>query len=181
MTLLEYLMDAPYECGPDDVNMAAFAEATTIIGGRDAVEEFLACGIWPLTEGWEFLVVKQESKVVVPMPKVTATIKNQEMGSDFEARIAATANQLVGNYSIMKHNACVMLQHGWLNRVFELAGMSYQHRLEPIARTTKKMLGYGGGCGGTTSTVENDSQEAEMGKRFIPLGGQDLRERESVG
>jgi hypothetical protein len=79
----------------------------------------------------------------------------------------------------MKHNACVMLQHGWLNRVFELAGMSYQHRLEPIARTTKKMLGYGGGCGGTTSTVENDSQEAEMGKRFIPLGGK-TSEREKV-
>jgi hypothetical protein len=42
MSLLEYLMDAPYECGPNDANVAAFAEVVVIIGGRDAVEEFIA-------------------------------------------------------------------------------------------------------------------------------------------
>jgi hypothetical protein len=42
---LEYLMDTSYACGADDVSVMAFAEAATIIGGHDAVEEFLACGI----------------------------------------------------------------------------------------------------------------------------------------
>jgi hypothetical protein len=45
MTQLNYLLDAPFECDPEDRNVAAFIEAASIIGGRDAVEEFLACGM----------------------------------------------------------------------------------------------------------------------------------------
>jgi hypothetical protein len=70
MSLLEYLMDAPYECSPNDANVAAFAEVVVIIGGRDAVEEFLVCS----AEGSEFKVERPELpilKVVVPMPNVT--------------------------------------------------------------------------------------------------------------
>jgi hypothetical protein len=44
MTQLDYLMEAP-SCGLEDANFVAFVEATSIIGGRDAVEEFLACGL----------------------------------------------------------------------------------------------------------------------------------------
>jgi hypothetical protein len=54
------------------------------------------------------------SKVVVLMPKVTLIIGKEEMGWTW---IAAAANQLVGNYSAMEHNACAMqLRHGRLNR-----------------------------------------------------------------
>jgi hypothetical protein len=84
MSPLEYLTDGPYECGPDDVNVVAFAVVAAIIGGRDAVKKFLACGIWPLNEGWEFEVERRESpilKIVVPMPKVTAIIGQQETGA----------------------------------------------------------------------------------------------------
>jgi hypothetical protein len=42
MTVLEYLMDAPYKCSMNDVNMMAFEEAATIIGGHQAIKEFLA-------------------------------------------------------------------------------------------------------------------------------------------
>jgi hypothetical protein len=45
------------------------------------------------------------SKVVVLMPKVTLIIGKEEMGWTW---IAAAANQLVGNYSAMEHNACAM-------------------------------------------------------------------------
>jgi hypothetical protein len=41
------------------------------------------------------------------------------------------------NYSPTEHNACSKLRHGRLNHVFELAGMSYQPHLEPIACTSK--------------------------------------------
>jgi hypothetical protein len=40
-----YLMEAPHSCAGDDANGIAFKEATKIIGGHNAVEEFLACGI----------------------------------------------------------------------------------------------------------------------------------------
>jgi hypothetical protein len=51
MTLLEYLTNAPYKCGTDDVNMVAFEEVATIIGGHNTIDEFLACDICPLSDG----------------------------------------------------------------------------------------------------------------------------------
>jgi hypothetical protein len=41
MTPLDYPTEAPCKCGADDVNVVAFTEAAAIIGGRNAVEEFL--------------------------------------------------------------------------------------------------------------------------------------------
>jgi hypothetical protein len=77
MMSLNYLSDVSFECGPGDVNVAAFIKAMSIIGGCDAMEEFLACAIWPLSEKCDFEVGTKEtpfSKVVVPMPKVTHVI-----------------------------------------------------------------------------------------------------------
>jgi hypothetical protein len=48
------------------------------LGGCNAVEEFLACGMWPLGKKFGFTVETQESpmsKVMVPMPQVTAGIE----------------------------------------------------------------------------------------------------------
>jgi hypothetical protein len=54
MTCLNYLMEAPYSCGSEDANFAAFVEVTSIIGGRDAVEAFIASGLWPLSKKFCF-------------------------------------------------------------------------------------------------------------------------------
>jgi hypothetical protein len=48
MTKLDYLTEVPSSCGLEDANFTAFIQATSLIGGRDDVEEFLACGLWPL-------------------------------------------------------------------------------------------------------------------------------------
>jgi hypothetical protein len=88
MTLLCHLMDASFECGPGDESVVAFMEAASIIGGHDAMEEFLVCGIWPLSEKCEFEVDKKEaplSKVVVPIPKFTPIIGRQVSEAAFEA------------------------------------------------------------------------------------------------
>jgi hypothetical protein len=77
MTLLNYLTEAPSDCRLEDANVVAFAEATSIIGGHDAMEEFLACGLWPLSEEFGFKVETNESplsKVVVLMLHVSAII-----------------------------------------------------------------------------------------------------------
>jgi hypothetical protein len=62
MNPLEYLTEAPFECGPSDVNMVTFVEVALIISGHDAVEEFLACDIWPLSEKHEFGMERKVSK-----------------------------------------------------------------------------------------------------------------------
>jgi hypothetical protein len=54
MALLNHLTMALSNYGLEDANFVAFVEATSIIGGRDIVEEFLACGLWPLSENFGF-------------------------------------------------------------------------------------------------------------------------------
>jgi hypothetical protein len=120
MTRLSYLMETP-SCGLKDANFEAFIEATSIIRGHDTVEEFLTCGLWPLSEKFGFKVETGEyplSKVVVLIPQVDAAIGTKESGAKFEARIVHATNLLVGNYNVVEHKAYQGLQHGWLNRVF---------------------------------------------------------------
>jgi imidazoleglycerol phosphate dehydratase HisB len=50
MTPLNHLLEALSAYGPDNANVSAFVKVTSIIGSHHAVEEFLACGLWPLSE-----------------------------------------------------------------------------------------------------------------------------------
>jgi hypothetical protein len=138
MKRLDYLTDALHACGADNANVKDFAEPTAIIRGRDAVKEFLACGICPLSNNWDFAVETKEdplSKVIVPKLQVTAVIGEKETLAAFEARVVAAANVLVGNYIPIGHKSCMtQLRHGWLNRVFELVGVTCWPRAEPLAR-----------------------------------------------
>jgi hypothetical protein len=137
MAPLDYLNDASFECSPEDADVAAFIEATSIIGGRDAMEEFLACGICPLSDSCGFEVETKEtplSRVVVSMLKVTLSIGVKETESVFETWVVNVANLLVGKYIIMEHNAYTGLRYGQLNRVFELAGVLCQPHVEPVLR-----------------------------------------------
>jgi hypothetical protein len=71
MTPLNYLMEAPSDCSLEEANFTTFVEATSIIGGHDTLEEFLACGLSPLSKKFGFEVEAKESplsKVVVLMP-----------------------------------------------------------------------------------------------------------------
>jgi hypothetical protein len=61
MTPLNYAMEVTFECGPIDADVVAFTEAASIIGGHDAIEEFLACGPWPLCEKFGFMVEMKET------------------------------------------------------------------------------------------------------------------------
>jgi hypothetical protein len=74
---------------------------------------------------------------MAPMPQATAVIGAQEPGAEFEARITNVVNLLVGNYNIIEHNACQGLWHGRLNHVFELVGVLWQPRPEPMVRKHK--------------------------------------------
>jgi hypothetical protein len=108
LTRLNYLMEVPSSCGPKGANFVAFIEATSIIGGHNAVEEFLTCGLWPLSEKFGFKVEMKESplsKVVVPMPQVDTIIGTKESGAEFVACIRNAVNLLVGKYNGAEHNA----------------------------------------------------------------------------
>jgi hypothetical protein len=77
MSKLDYHMEVPSSCGPEDTNFVAFFEATSLIDGRDVVEEFLVCGLCPLGQQFGFEVEMKESplsKILVPMSQVTVAI-----------------------------------------------------------------------------------------------------------
>jgi hypothetical protein len=145
MNALNYLTEVPHNWSADDINVIAFKEAAKIIGGWHAVEEFLANGIFPLSNDWNLMVERAEaplSKVAVSLPKVAAMIDELETKAAFETRIATTANHMVGNYSPTEHRACMdQLHHGRLNRIFELDGVKYQSRPEPISRGLRQRKG----------------------------------------
>jgi hypothetical protein len=54
MSALDYTVEPEVECSDDDPNDAAFVRATTTIGGRDAVEEFVAYKMFPLASSFSF-------------------------------------------------------------------------------------------------------------------------------
>jgi hypothetical protein len=79
MTELNYLMEVPPFCHLEDANFVAFTEVASIIGGHDAVVEFLSCSLWHLSEKFGFKVEMKESpllKVVLPMQQVTTAIED---------------------------------------------------------------------------------------------------------
>jgi hypothetical protein len=71
MTRLIHKTDVSSSCGTEDSDFKVFVEATSLISGRDAVEEFLAISLWPLGCRFGFFVEGNESplsKITMPMP-----------------------------------------------------------------------------------------------------------------
>jgi hypothetical protein len=75
MSALRFHTKPPFDCPGDDLSDVAFIQASQCIGGRDAVEEFVSCGVWPLAAGVNFEQVKvgvtPVSKLKVPSTQIS--------------------------------------------------------------------------------------------------------------
>jgi hypothetical protein len=49
MSALDFAVEPSFECANDNASDVTFVNATRSIGSRDAVEEYLACGLLPLS------------------------------------------------------------------------------------------------------------------------------------
>jgi hypothetical protein len=61
---LDFRKGPPFNSTDDDSGDVAFVSATKFIGGQDAMEEFLACGVYPLAtgvDGWFDLGLEVEN------------------------------------------------------------------------------------------------------------------------
>jgi hypothetical protein len=55
MSTLDFVTDPSFECADDDdIRDVTFVSATHSISRRDGVEEYLACGFFPLSTGFGF-------------------------------------------------------------------------------------------------------------------------------
>jgi hypothetical protein len=94
MTRLTHEMDVSSSCDLESVDFIAFMEATTLIGGRDVVEEFLARGLQPLGHRFGFLVETKESplsKITMLMPQIDAGSKSLVSSSQHVLRKLLTS------------------------------------------------------------------------------------------
>jgi hypothetical protein len=81
----------------------AFHLASTILGGRDIIEEFTAARIWPISYGWapteivNFNVnwAAQE----VPFPKFGLQQRDGQSADDFMLEIERRVNLMIGEYT----------------------------------------------------------------------------------
>jgi hypothetical protein len=131
MAHLDFSMKPSFECADDDSGDVAFVHAMGLIGGRDAVEEYLAYRMFPLLAGFSFTGTAEGEmpvlKVILPLPEFLVTKFKGESYDHFLARVELGVENVVGNYSHMEHDACIQAlpNGGRLNWVFEKAGVAY--------------------------------------------------------
>jgi hypothetical protein len=117
----------------EDLSDDAFVWACKNIRGRGAVEEFVSCGIWPLSVGLDFEHVKvgliPASQLKVPLPNFPLSHEG-EHDVQLLARVKQEARNIVGSYTHTEHEACIasLPNNGRLNCVLEVAGVAYGPR-----------------------------------------------------
>jgi hypothetical protein len=97
---------------------------STILGGRDIIEEFVAARIWPISYGWapteivNFNVnwAAQE----VPFPKFGLQLRDGQSADDFMLEIERRVNLMIGEYTMNEYKAYKnLVKHKKrINRVF---------------------------------------------------------------
>jgi hypothetical protein len=134
-----FSMEPPFDCPKDNLSDSAFVWASKFIEGRDAIEEFVAYGVWPLVASVSFDQVSVDaiavSKLKVPLPKFVAAHRDGEDEADFLARVELEAKVIVGSYTCPEHDACIagLENNGRLYRVLELARLAYEPRSIPCS------------------------------------------------
>jgi hypothetical protein len=179
MCSLNLQTEPPFDCGDDDSGDTTF-RATKFIEGRDAVEEFVACGMHPLAAGVGFdkvaTLVTPVSKLRVPLPKFVAVHKDDEDNVQFLTRVELEAEGIVGSYTRPEHDACVtnLRNGGRLNQVFELAEVAYGPQPEPgteeFTGPSKKMRMDAAGKNSSKHARALEKKKVETAKAAVPQG-----------
>jgi hypothetical protein len=96
---LDFWTEPPVDCPDDDSGNASFIKAANSIGGRDVVEEYLACGMHPLYANVSFRGITDGVtpilRVRLPLPKFRAVRKDDEDDIQFLARVELEAESVV--------------------------------------------------------------------------------------
>jgi hypothetical protein len=87
----------------------AFHLASTIIGGRDIVEEFVAARIWPISYGWAPIEIAHFNvnwaTQQVPFPKFGVKLREGQSAEDFMLEIERRVNLMIGEYTMNEYKA----------------------------------------------------------------------------
>jgi hypothetical protein len=105
------VLQPPFDCPDDESRGAAFIRDVSFIRGRDAVEEYLACGMYPVSTSVDFRVVTNGvtlvSRLKLPLLKFHAVRKVDEDDVQFLVRVELEAESVVRSYSRPEHDVCM--------------------------------------------------------------------------
>jgi hypothetical protein len=103
---------------------SAFHLASTILGGHDIIEEFVAVWVWPISNGWSpvelvyYNVNWADQKV--PFPKFGIKLREGQSAKDFMDEVEKRVNVMVGEYTMNEYKAYkALVRHKKkINRIF---------------------------------------------------------------
>jgi hypothetical protein len=120
----------------------AFHLATTLLGGRDIVEEFVAARIWPISHGWSPIEIVHYNvnwaSKEVPFPKFGIKLRDGQSVDDFMLDVEKRVTLMIGEYTMNEYKAYkALVKHKRkVNRVFsEVCG----DKAFPLRRPGRKL------------------------------------------
>jgi hypothetical protein len=121
-----------FEVVEEDQDEGALHYAARLSSGRDLVEEFIACGVWPLAHGWALGKIAPRriptlGGQLVRSPTFAVDLRGRDAAA-FVREIEAEAIKIVGKYTSKTETL-----RSWdicgsnvrLNRVFERDNLPY--------------------------------------------------------
>jgi hypothetical protein len=79
-----------------------FHLASTIVGGRDLIEEFVAANIWPISHGWAPREIANYNvnwaTREVPFPLFGLHLRDGQSAEDFMIEVEKKVNEMIGEY-----------------------------------------------------------------------------------
>jgi hypothetical protein len=140
----DYTVEPEVEWSDDDSNNAAFVQVTTTIGGRDVVEEFVACKMFPLASNFGFKDVPvgttPVSKVRTSLPLFPVEPVSVEDVSRVLAEVETEAERFLGSFGPREYDvvmAAKLPNGGRLNHVFGQMGVVYAPRPLPGSKASQ--------------------------------------------
>jgi hypothetical protein len=116
----------------------AFHLMSTILGGRDIIEEFTAARIWLISYGWAPTEIMNFNvnwaAQEVPFPKFSLRLRGSQSADDFMPEIERRVNLMIGEYTMNEYKAYKnMVKHKKrINQVFsEVCGDKSFHSRRP--------------------------------------------------
>jgi hypothetical protein len=106
MSTLDFVTEPLITCPDTDANDVAFVGATSIIKGRNAVEEFLACSMHPLSAHFGFEEIAYRDPMFEAggsIPRLPCCQGRRESDTQLLVKVELEADNIMGRYSHAAH------------------------------------------------------------------------------
>jgi hypothetical protein len=101
-----------------------FHLASTIVGGHDLIEEFVAANVWPISHGWDPIEIVNFNvnwaTQEVPFPQFGLHLPDGQSAEDFMSEVEKKVNEMIGQHTMNEYKAYKnLVKHKRkINRVF---------------------------------------------------------------